>query len=208
MGQISLWNETLSFCSPPISAQGILFCTSECLKAPPDLLKIYLHESNRVYRDRLVEEHDFEVFDKLQVDTEKKFYEVRVFYKVQGKTRRREQGEEVEEIIRLPALCLDLDISGQHSEEKEQRIEKKECVLVWEGADGTEGQERVSENINQYGMGAWLSGSVLSTQQIGKHFNGFLSTAPLTTLSGSIACTLVMPQWRAWQVYVYRHPQK
>ncbi|XP_062234716.1 dynein axonemal heavy chain 9-like [Platichthys flesus] len=55
--------------------QGILFCTSECLKAPPDLLKIYLHECSRVYRDKLVEERDFEVFDKLQVDTVKKFYE-------------------------------------------------------------------------------------------------------------------------------------
>ncbi|TMS22374.1 hypothetical protein E3U43_012639 [Larimichthys crocea] len=55
--------------------QGILFCTSECLKAPPDLLKIYLHESNRVYRDKLVEEQDFQVFDKLQADTVKKFYE-------------------------------------------------------------------------------------------------------------------------------------
>uniref|UniRef100_A0A4W6G4Y5 Dynein axonemal heavy chain 17 n=1 Tax=Lates calcarifer TaxID=8187 RepID=A0A4W6G4Y5_LATCA len=46
--------------------QGILFCTGECLKAPPDLLKIYLHECNRVYRDKLVEEQDFQVFDKLQ----------------------------------------------------------------------------------------------------------------------------------------------
>uniref|UniRef100_A0A4W6G4C0 Dynein axonemal heavy chain 17 n=1 Tax=Lates calcarifer TaxID=8187 RepID=A0A4W6G4C0_LATCA len=40
--------------------QGILFCTGECLKAPPDLLKIYLHECNRVYRDKLVEEQDFQ----------------------------------------------------------------------------------------------------------------------------------------------------
>ncbi|KAG7506656.1 dynein heavy chain 9, axonemal [Solea senegalensis] len=55
--------------------QGILFCTSECLKAPADLLKIYLHECNRVYRDKLVEEQDFQVFDKLQADTVKKFYE-------------------------------------------------------------------------------------------------------------------------------------
>ncbi|XP_029978186.1 dynein axonemal heavy chain 9 [Sphaeramia orbicularis] len=55
--------------------QGILFCTSECLKTPPDLLRIYLHESNRVYRDKLVEEQDFQVFDKLQADTVKKFYE-------------------------------------------------------------------------------------------------------------------------------------
>ncbi|XP_044194722.1 dynein heavy chain 9, axonemal isoform X6 [Thunnus albacares] len=55
--------------------QGILFCTGECLKAPPDLLKIYLHESSRVYRDKLVEKQDFQVFDKLQTDTVKKFYE-------------------------------------------------------------------------------------------------------------------------------------
>ncbi|XP_075314376.1 dynein axonemal heavy chain 9 [Odontesthes bonariensis] len=55
--------------------QGILFCTSECLKASADLLKIYLHESTRVYRDKLVEEQDIQVFDKLQADTVKKFYE-------------------------------------------------------------------------------------------------------------------------------------
>ncbi|XP_041830036.1 dynein heavy chain 9, axonemal-like isoform X1 [Melanotaenia boesemani] len=55
--------------------QGILFCTAECLKAPTDLLKIYLHESERVYRDKLVEEQDIQVFDKLQADVVKKFYE-------------------------------------------------------------------------------------------------------------------------------------
>ncbi|KAM9424094.1 dynein axonemal heavy chain 9 isoform 2-T2 [Pholidichthys leucotaenia] len=55
--------------------QGILFCSSECLKAPQDLLKVYLHESNRVYRDKLVEEQDSQLFDKLQADTVKKFYE-------------------------------------------------------------------------------------------------------------------------------------
>ncbi|KAM3592376.1 uncharacterized protein V6R79_017533 [Siganus canaliculatus] len=55
--------------------QGILFCTAECLKAPQDLLKLYLHESSRVYRDKMVEEHDFQVFDKLQADTVKKLYE-------------------------------------------------------------------------------------------------------------------------------------
>lgn len=57
--------------------QGILFCTSECLKTPQDLLKIYLHESNRVYRDKMVEDRDFHTFDKLQADTARKFYEVR-----------------------------------------------------------------------------------------------------------------------------------
>ncbi|MEQ2277173.1 Dynein heavy chain 9, axonemal, partial [Xenotaenia resolanae] len=55
--------------------QGILFCTSNCVKTPLDLLKIYLHESDRVYRDKLVEEQDIQAFDKLQTDTVKKFYE-------------------------------------------------------------------------------------------------------------------------------------
>ncbi|XP_051731342.1 dynein axonemal heavy chain 9-like isoform X1 [Ctenopharyngodon idella] len=55
--------------------QGILFCTSECVRSPQDLLKIYLHESNRVYRDKMIEDKDFALFDKLQSDTVKKFYE-------------------------------------------------------------------------------------------------------------------------------------
>ncbi|XP_030631579.1 dynein axonemal heavy chain 9 isoform X2 [Chanos chanos] len=55
--------------------QGILFCKSECLKTPQDLVKIYIHESNRVYRDKMVEDKDFAVFDKLQSDLVKKFYE-------------------------------------------------------------------------------------------------------------------------------------
>lgn len=116
-----------------LSAQGILFCTGECLKAPQDLLKIYLHESCRVYRDKMVEKQDFQVFDKLQTDTVKKFHEVRVFTKFNGGRQERKaavcgEGAEVWEIIRLPALCLDLDISGQYSEENEE--ERKRNVGV------------------------------------------------------------------------------
>lgn len=59
--------------------QGILFCKSECIKTPQDLVKIYLHESNRVYRDRMVEDKDFATFDKLQSEIVGKFYEVRGF---------------------------------------------------------------------------------------------------------------------------------
>ncbi|KAM8836943.1 LOW QUALITY PROTEIN: dynein axonemal heavy chain 9 [Spinachia spinachia] len=54
---------------------GILLCSAECLRAPSDLLKIYLHESNRAYRDKLVEGRDFQAFDKLQADTVTKFYQ-------------------------------------------------------------------------------------------------------------------------------------
>uniref|UniRef100_A0A8B9JC40 Uncharacterized protein n=1 Tax=Astyanax mexicanus TaxID=7994 RepID=A0A8B9JC40_ASTMX len=46
--------------------QGMLFCKSECMKTPQDLVKVYLHESNRVYRDKMVEDKDFSTFDKLQ----------------------------------------------------------------------------------------------------------------------------------------------
>ncbi|NXO09420.1 DYH9 protein, partial [Oriolus oriolus] len=52
--------------------QGLLFSTPECLKQPQDLVKLYLHESNRVYRDRMVEEGDYHTFDKIQREMVKK----------------------------------------------------------------------------------------------------------------------------------------
>ncbi|NXO27701.1 DYH9 protein, partial [Cisticola juncidis] len=55
--------------------QGILFSTPECVKQPQDLLKLYLHESNRVYRDRMAEEMDCETFDKIQREIVKKCYD-------------------------------------------------------------------------------------------------------------------------------------
>lgn len=61
-------------CSP----QGLLFSTPECLKQPQDLVKLYLHESNRVYRDKMVEEKDYGTFDKIQLEMVKKFYDVSV----------------------------------------------------------------------------------------------------------------------------------
>uniref|UniRef100_A0A8C4UZ95 Dynein axonemal heavy chain 17 n=1 Tax=Falco tinnunculus TaxID=100819 RepID=A0A8C4UZ95_FALTI len=56
--------------------QGLLFSTPECLKQPQDLVKLYLHESNRVYRDKMVEENDYGTFDKIQLEMVKKFYDV------------------------------------------------------------------------------------------------------------------------------------
>ncbi|XP_064007233.1 dynein axonemal heavy chain 9-like isoform X1 [Pogoniulus pusillus] len=55
--------------------QGLLFSTPECLQQPQDLVKLYLHESSRVYRDRMVEEKDYETFDKIQMELVKKFYD-------------------------------------------------------------------------------------------------------------------------------------
>uniref|UniRef100_A0A8C9SNB8 Dynein axonemal heavy chain 17 n=1 Tax=Scleropages formosus TaxID=113540 RepID=A0A8C9SNB8_SCLFO len=55
--------------------QGVLFCSCDCLKTVQDLVKIYMHESQRVYRDKMVEEKDFETFDKIIHDSVKKFFE-------------------------------------------------------------------------------------------------------------------------------------
>lgn len=142
---------------PPFPAQGILFCTGECLKAPLDLLKIYLHESNRVYRDKLVEEQDFQLFDRLQADTVKKFYEVRV---LQSSAKEDKSGRLGREGSAGSLGCL-------------------LCVWTWTSVANTarRGEKgMLGENINQCGVGPVMS--VLSAWQIGKHFNGFLSTAP------------------------------
>lgn len=117
-----------------------------------------------------MEELDSQLFDKLQAEAVKKFYEVRVLCRVFGEEE--ESGRAG--IIRLLALCRDLGISGPHSEEKKEQ---------WGGGPG----ERLGGNINQCAMGVWLSGSALSAQQIGKHFNGFLSTAPPLLTSPAVS---------------------
>uniref|UniRef100_A0A4X2LFE0 Dynein axonemal heavy chain 17 n=1 Tax=Vombatus ursinus TaxID=29139 RepID=A0A4X2LFE0_VOMUR len=58
--------------------QGILFSTVESIKSPPDLVKLYLHESSRVYRDKMVEEKDFDTFDKIQIEVVKNFFDVSI----------------------------------------------------------------------------------------------------------------------------------
>lgn len=70
-----------------------------------------------------MEEQDFRVFDRLREDAVKKFYEVRVSQSLaeEGKHKRLGGGRRGGRIIRLPALRPDLDISGQHSEEKKKR---------------------------------------------------------------------------------------
>ncbi|XP_040289656.1 dynein heavy chain 11, axonemal [Bufo bufo] len=55
--------------------QGILFATPDCLKQPNDLVLLWLHESSRVYGDKLVEEKDSELFKKILYDTARKYFE-------------------------------------------------------------------------------------------------------------------------------------
>lgn len=50
----------------------------ECVKSTQDLVKLYLHESNRVYRDKMVEDKDFDLFDKIQMEVVKKIFDVSI----------------------------------------------------------------------------------------------------------------------------------
>uniref|UniRef100_A0A3Q4HYI4 Dynein heavy chain 11, axonemal-like n=1 Tax=Neolamprologus brichardi TaxID=32507 RepID=A0A3Q4HYI4_NEOBR len=55
--------------------QGILFALPESIRYPMDLVHLWLHESSRVYSDKLMEEKDVELFDKILLDTGKRYFE-------------------------------------------------------------------------------------------------------------------------------------
>ncbi|NXE69982.1 DYH17 protein, partial [Calcarius ornatus] len=51
--------------------QGLLFSTPDCLKTPVDLVRLWLHEAERVYGDKLVDEEDQYSFKKVMADISK-----------------------------------------------------------------------------------------------------------------------------------------
>ncbi|KAJ8415860.1 hypothetical protein AAFF_G00404170 [Aldrovandia affinis] len=55
--------------------QGLLFSTVECLRQDTDLVQLWLHETSRVYSDKLVDPKDHELFHKLQLDAARKHFE-------------------------------------------------------------------------------------------------------------------------------------
>ncbi|MGH0147735.1 UNVERIFIED_CONTAM: hypothetical protein FKN15_039853 [Acipenser sinensis] len=55
--------------------QGILFAAPECVRYPIDLVYLWLHESSRVYSDKLMEEKDVELFTKILIDIGKRYFE-------------------------------------------------------------------------------------------------------------------------------------
>ncbi|XP_071954573.1 dynein beta chain, ciliary-like [Antedon mediterranea] len=55
--------------------QGLLFSSPECLKTPSDLIRLWMHESDRVYGDKMIDEKDIETFQKTLVDFGKKYFE-------------------------------------------------------------------------------------------------------------------------------------
>ncbi|XP_053409478.1 dynein axonemal heavy chain 11 [Nycticebus coucang] len=55
--------------------QGILFASPECLKSPNDLIRLWLHESSRVYGDKLIDKEDCDLFQKKMLETAYKYFE-------------------------------------------------------------------------------------------------------------------------------------
>ncbi|XP_046391607.1 dynein beta chain, ciliary-like [Ischnura elegans] len=54
---------------------GMLFSSGECIPTVVDLVRLWMHESQRIYSDKLVEEKDVDTFQKLVKDVVKKNFE-------------------------------------------------------------------------------------------------------------------------------------
>ncbi|KAM5306863.1 dynein axonemal heavy chain 17 isoform 1-T1 [Glossophaga mutica] len=55
--------------------QGVLFSTAEVLKTPMDLVRLWLHEAERVYGDKMVDEKDQETLRRVTIASTKKFFD-------------------------------------------------------------------------------------------------------------------------------------
>ncbi|RZC39341.1 MT, DHC N2, AAA 7, DHC N1 and/or AAA 9 domain containing protein [Asbolus verrucosus] len=55
--------------------QGMLFTTGDAIKTQTDLIRLWMHEANRVYGDKLVEKRDLDTYNKLVVEAVKKNFE-------------------------------------------------------------------------------------------------------------------------------------
>lgn len=129
-----------------------------------------------------MEEQDFQVFDKLQADTVKKFYEVRVLQSSaeedkNGRLEDEEGGGGRGKSLGC-LLCLDLDISGQHSEEKEERRKRN---AGWGGRRARRGLQRILISV------VWGSGCQGLRCQPGKLENILMVFCPLLPSLPSLA---------------------
>ncbi|XP_007535628.1 dynein axonemal heavy chain 17 [Erinaceus europaeus] len=55
--------------------QGLLFSTAEVLKTPLDLVRLWLHEAERVYGDKMVDEKDQDTLRRVTIASTKKFFD-------------------------------------------------------------------------------------------------------------------------------------
>ncbi|XP_027374129.1 dynein heavy chain 17, axonemal isoform X1 [Bos indicus x Bos taurus] len=59
----------------PRLGQGLLFSTAEILKFPLDLVRLWLHEAERVYGDKMVDEKDQDTLRRVTIASTKKFFD-------------------------------------------------------------------------------------------------------------------------------------
>ncbi|XP_077022232.1 dynein axonemal heavy chain 17 isoform X3 [Tamandua tetradactyla] len=55
--------------------QGLLFSTQEILKSPLDLVRLWLHEAERVYGDKMIDEKDQDTLRRVTIASTKKFFD-------------------------------------------------------------------------------------------------------------------------------------
>ena len=54
---------------------GTLFSTIDCIKNPEDFARLWMHETQRVYKDKLCQHKDIDLFEKNSQDILKKYFE-------------------------------------------------------------------------------------------------------------------------------------
>lgn len=62
-------------CLFDLFVQGLLFSSTECLTGSTDLIRLWQHETQRVYSDKLTDDKDIDSFTKMQHDIVKKSFE-------------------------------------------------------------------------------------------------------------------------------------
>ncbi|XP_055876061.1 dynein beta chain, ciliary-like isoform X4 [Biomphalaria glabrata] len=55
--------------------QGLLFAGADTCKTPAHLVRLFFHEAERVYKDKLVDDNDIEMYEKYQIEILKKNFE-------------------------------------------------------------------------------------------------------------------------------------
>jgi len=58
----------------------MLFVSSKNILNPQDLLRLYIHEAERTYSDKLINQDDLELFNKILRETIRKNFEVKLFH--------------------------------------------------------------------------------------------------------------------------------
>lgn len=63
-----------------INNKGILFATGECVTTTSSFIRLWFHETTRIYGDKLIEKKDQDTFSKLIVEQIKKTFSVSILY--------------------------------------------------------------------------------------------------------------------------------